>query len=64
MLGGGAGVESVVAFVEIAADALTVLDGEWSMAELLALTVLDRVGVVVLELGLYAQHSQPSPTDA
>ena len=44
LLGGGSGVEPVVALLEISDDALAVVHG---------------IGVVVFELGLHAQHRQP-----
>ena len=49
LLGCGPGVEPVAALLEVADDALPVLDG---------------VGVVVLELGVHPQHRQPDAADA
>ena len=49
LLGGGPGVEPVAALLEVADDALPVLDG---------------VGVVVFELGVHPQHRQPDAADA
>ena len=48
-MGGGSRVETVVALFEVTDDALA---------------VFDRIGVVVFEFGLDAQHHQPHTADA